>query len=113
LVQDKMIEDRGFEGIELMKEIVYRCNRKRLTLISHYEEEEKKRIEEENRIREEEEKNRIEEVEKMRQEDHLLQLSVNIAPEAKGKEIEAEPHSLVLVLQEKLEAQGAEQEKIK
>ncbi|MCI92618.1 hypothetical protein A2U01_0113914, partial [Trifolium medium] len=41
----------------------------------------------------------------MRQEDHLLQLSVNIALEAKGKEIEAEPHPLVLALQEKIEAQ--------
>ncbi|MCI65285.1 hypothetical protein A2U01_0086543, partial [Trifolium medium] len=49
----------------------------------------------------------------MRQEDNLLQVSLNIAPEAKGKEIEAEPHPLVLALQEKLEAQGAEQEKIK
>ncbi|MCI80218.1 hypothetical protein A2U01_0101489 [Trifolium medium] len=38
---------------------------------------------------------------------------MNIAPEAKGKEIEAEHHPLVLALQEKLEAQGAEQEKIK
>ncbi|MCI54906.1 hypothetical protein A2U01_0076156, partial [Trifolium medium] len=63
--------------------------------------------------REEEEKNRIWEVEKMRQEDHLLQLSVDITPEAKGKEIEAEPHPLVLVLQEKLETQSVEQEKIK
>ncbi|MCI82199.1 hypothetical protein A2U01_0103473, partial [Trifolium medium] len=73
--------------------------------------EEKKRIEEEeNRKREEEEKNIIEEEEKMRQEDHQMQLSVIIAPEAKGKEIEAKPHPLVLVLQEKLEAQGAEQE---
>ncbi|MCI85258.1 hypothetical protein A2U01_0106537, partial [Trifolium medium] len=35
-----------------------------------------------------------------------MQLSVNFAPEAKGNEIEAEPHPLVLVLQEKLEAQG-------
>ncbi|MCI55618.1 hypothetical protein A2U01_0076869, partial [Trifolium medium] len=33
--------------------------------------------------------------------------------EAKGKEIEAEPHPLVLALQEKIEAQGVEQEKIK
>ncbi|MCI71435.1 hypothetical protein A2U01_0092698, partial [Trifolium medium] len=49
----------------------------------------------------------------MRQEDHLLQISVEITPEAKGKEIEVEPHPLVLVLQEKLEAQGAEQQKIK
>ncbi|MCI87371.1 hypothetical protein A2U01_0108654, partial [Trifolium medium] len=62
---------------------------------------------------EEEEKNRLWEVEKMRQEDHLLQLSLKIAPEAKVKEIEAEPHPLILALQEKLEAQGAEQEKIK
>ncbi|MCI75102.1 hypothetical protein A2U01_0096369, partial [Trifolium medium] len=46
----------------------------------------------------------------MRKEDHLLQLSVDITPEAKGKEIEAEPHPLMLILQEKLEAQGAEQE---
>ncbi|MCI65131.1 hypothetical protein A2U01_0086389, partial [Trifolium medium] len=42
-----------------------------------------------------------------------MQLSVNITPEAKGKEIEAEPHPLVLVLQDKLEAQSVEQEKIK
>ncbi|MCI55716.1 hypothetical protein A2U01_0076967 [Trifolium medium] len=42
-----------------------------------------------------------------------MQLSVNLTPEDKGKEIEAEPHPLVLVLQEKLEAQSMEQEKIK
>ncbi|MCI72225.1 hypothetical protein A2U01_0093488, partial [Trifolium medium] len=68
------------------------------------EEEEKKRLEdEENRKREEEEeKNRLWEVKKMRQEDKLLQLSLNIAPESKGKEIEAEPHPLVLALQEKI-----------
>ncbi|MCI97186.1 hypothetical protein A2U01_0118487, partial [Trifolium medium] len=49
----------------------------------------------------------------MRQEDKQLQLSVDITPEAKGKEIEAVPHPLMFALQEKLEAQGAEQEKIK
>ncbi|MCI98265.1 hypothetical protein A2U01_0119568, partial [Trifolium medium] len=49
----------------------------------------------------------------MRQEDKLLHLSVDTTPEAKGKETEAEPHPLMLALQEKLEAQGAEQEKIK
>ncbi|MCI40279.1 hypothetical protein A2U01_0061512, partial [Trifolium medium] len=113
--------------------MVERCNRKRLTLTPDYdprivdhvvnemvlvlnaleeeffkaEEKEKNRLEEEeNRKREEEKKNRIEEEEKMRKEDQLLQLSLNIAPEAKGKEIVAEPHPLVLVLQEKLEAQG-------
>ncbi|MCI87923.1 hypothetical protein A2U01_0109208, partial [Trifolium medium] len=64
------------------------------------EEEEKKRLEEEeNRKREEEEeKNRLWEVEKMRQEDKLLQLSLDTTPEAKGKEIEAEPHPLMLAM---------------
>ncbi|MCI37141.1 hypothetical protein A2U01_0058365, partial [Trifolium medium] len=111
-----MIQDRGVEGIELMKEMVERCNRKRLTLTPDYdpvvvdhvaneivlalnaleedfvkaEEEEKKRLEEEENRR------RIEEEEKMRKEDKLLQLSMNIAPESKGKEIVAEPHPLVL-----------------
>ncbi|MCI61845.1 hypothetical protein A2U01_0083102, partial [Trifolium medium] len=60
-----------------------------------------------------EEKLRKEEEEKQRQEDQLKHLSVNITPEAKGKEIVAEPHPLVLVLQEKLEARSAEQERIK
>ncbi|MCI92057.1 hypothetical protein A2U01_0113353, partial [Trifolium medium] len=31
-IQEKMIEDQGFECIELMKEMVERCNRKRLTI---------------------------------------------------------------------------------
>ncbi|MCI42658.1 hypothetical protein A2U01_0063895, partial [Trifolium medium] len=31
-VQDKMIEERSFEGIEFMKEMFERCNRKRLTM---------------------------------------------------------------------------------
>ncbi|MCI82258.1 hypothetical protein A2U01_0103532, partial [Trifolium medium] len=62
--------------------------------------EELTKAEEEAKRREEEEKRRIEEEEeKKRQEDHQMQLSVNITPEAKGKEIEAEPHPLVLVLQ--------------
>ncbi|MCI79730.1 hypothetical protein A2U01_0101001, partial [Trifolium medium] len=61
----------------------------------------------------EEEKLRKEEEEKQRQEDQQKLLSVNITPEAKGKEIEADPHPLVLVLQEKLEAQIVEQEKLK
>ncbi|MCI61052.1 hypothetical protein A2U01_0082308, partial [Trifolium medium] len=66
------------------------------------EQEEKKRLEEEeNRKREEEEKNRLWEVEKMRQGDKLLQLSLDTTPKAKGKEIEAEPHPLMLAMQEK------------
>ncbi|MCI40475.1 hypothetical protein A2U01_0061708, partial [Trifolium medium] len=109
----KMIEDRGAEGIELMKEMVECCNRKRLTITPDYdsvvvdhvanemvlalnaleeefvktEEEEKKRVEEEeNRRREEEEeKSIIEEEDKMRKEDQLLQLSLNIASVSKGK----------------------------
>ncbi|MCI85831.1 hypothetical protein A2U01_0107110, partial [Trifolium medium] len=72
--------------------------------------EEKKRLEEEEKRRreeeEEEEKNRLLEVEKMRQEDKLLQISLDTTPEAKGNEIEAEPHPLMLAMQEKLEAQG-------
>ncbi|MCI74101.1 hypothetical protein A2U01_0095365, partial [Trifolium medium] len=63
------------------------------------EEEEKKRVDEEKKRIEEEE-------EKKRQEDQQMQLSVNLTPEGKGKKIEAEPHPLVLVLQEKLEAQS-------
>ncbi|MCI50294.1 hypothetical protein A2U01_0071538, partial [Trifolium medium] len=61
----------------------------------------------------EEEKLRKDKEEKQRQDDQQKQLSVNITPEAKGKGIKAEPHPLVLVLQEKLEAQMVEQEKIK
>ncbi|MCI38720.1 hypothetical protein A2U01_0059949, partial [Trifolium medium] len=56
---------------------------------------------------------RKEEEEKQRQEDQMKQLSVKITPEAKGKGIEVEPHPLVLELQEKLEAQSVEQQKIK
>ncbi|MCI95327.1 hypothetical protein A2U01_0116625, partial [Trifolium medium] len=40
-------------------------------------------------------------------------LSVNITPEDKGKEVADEPHPLVLLLQEQLAAQKAEQEHIK
>ncbi|MCI84472.1 hypothetical protein A2U01_0105750, partial [Trifolium medium] len=40
-------------------------------------------------------------------------LSVNITPEGKGKEVADEPHPLVLLLQEQLVAQKAEQEQIK
>ncbi|MCI63654.1 hypothetical protein A2U01_0084911, partial [Trifolium medium] len=39
-------------------------------------------------------------------------LSVNVSPKVKGKEIAEEPHPLVLILQEQLEAQKVEQEKI-
>ncbi|MCI21696.1 hypothetical protein A2U01_0042865, partial [Trifolium medium] len=126
-----MIEERGIDGIKLMKEMVERCQRKRLTLTPHYDprvenfvvnevlslfkqfEEDQTKAEKEAKRREEEEKRRIEEEEKKRQEDQQRQLSVNITPEAKGKEIEAEPHPLVLILQEQLEAQKVEQEKIK
>ncbi|MCI73087.1 hypothetical protein A2U01_0094351 [Trifolium medium] len=38
---------------------------------------------------------------------------MNIAPEDKGKEVATEPHPLVLLLQEQLAAQKAEQEQIK
>ncbi|MCI61496.1 hypothetical protein A2U01_0082753, partial [Trifolium medium] len=62
---------------------------------------------------EEEEKRRKEEEEKKKQEELQKLLSVNITPEDKGKEIAVEPHPLVLILQEQLEAQKVEQEKIK
>ncbi|MCI38943.1 hypothetical protein A2U01_0060172, partial [Trifolium medium] len=94
-IQQKMIEERGIDGIKLMKEMVECCKRKRLTLTPHYdsrvedfvvnevlslfkqveeefvkaEEEAKRREEEEQRKREEEEKLRKEEEEKQRQED--------------------------------------------
>ncbi|MCI67452.1 hypothetical protein A2U01_0088711, partial [Trifolium medium] len=59
----------------------------------------------------EEEKKRIEEEEeKKRQED---QSKLLVLHENKGKEVATEPHPLVLVLQEQLEAQKVEQEKIK
>ncbi|MCI64937.1 hypothetical protein A2U01_0086195, partial [Trifolium medium] len=32
-----MIEERGIDGIKLMKEMVECCNRKRLTLTPHYD----------------------------------------------------------------------------
>ncbi|MCI65538.1 hypothetical protein A2U01_0086796, partial [Trifolium medium] len=68
----------------------------------------------EKRKREEEEKKRIEEEEKKRLEDQQKQISVNIAPEDKGKQVvESEPHPLVLVLQENFEAHQVEQEKLK
>ncbi|MCI60217.1 hypothetical protein A2U01_0081472, partial [Trifolium medium] len=48
-----------------------------------------------------------------KQEEQQKLLSVNITPEDKGKEIAVEPHPLVLILQDQLEAQMVEQEKIK
>ncbi|MCI97316.1 hypothetical protein A2U01_0118617, partial [Trifolium medium] len=67
--------------------------------------------EEEAKKRQEEEKRRIEEEEKKWQEDQQKQLSVNIAPGDKGKQVvESEPRPLVLVLQEKFEAHQVEQE---
>ncbi|MCI62914.1 hypothetical protein A2U01_0084171, partial [Trifolium medium] len=68
--------------------------------------EELSKAEEEAKRREEEEKRRQEEEEKKRQEEQQKLLSVNVTPEDKGKQIETEPHPLVLVLQEKLEAQS-------
>ncbi|MCI45896.1 hypothetical protein A2U01_0067135, partial [Trifolium medium] len=71
-----MIEKRGIDGIKLMKEMVERCKRKRLTLTPHYDprveefvvnevlsvfkmfEEEETKAEEEAKRREEEEKRR-------------------------------------------------------
>ncbi|MCI52942.1 hypothetical protein A2U01_0074188, partial [Trifolium medium] len=76
-----MIEERGIDGLKLMKEMVDRCNRKRLTQTPHYdpifeemvmnkvlsdfnlfeeeffkaEEEEKRRKEEEDKRKQEEE----------------------------------------------------------
>ncbi|MCI95722.1 hypothetical protein A2U01_0117021, partial [Trifolium medium] len=61
----------------------------------------------------EEEKKRLEEEEKKLQEEQQRKLSVNVSPKDKGKEVADEPHPLVLVLQEQLEAQKVEQEKIK
>ncbi|MCI71368.1 hypothetical protein A2U01_0092631, partial [Trifolium medium] len=65
---------------------------------------------------EEEEKRRKEEEEKKRQEEQQKMLSVDVSPKDKGKEaaIEIEPpHPLVLLLQEQLAVQKAEQEQIK
>ncbi|MCI89184.1 hypothetical protein A2U01_0110472, partial [Trifolium medium] len=68
-------------------------------------EEELSKAAEEAKRRKEEEGRRIEEEENKRQEDQQKQLSVNFAPEDKGKQVvESEPHPLVLVLQEKFEA---------
>ncbi|MCI56712.1 hypothetical protein A2U01_0077963, partial [Trifolium medium] len=61
-------------------------------------------FEEEEVKAKEEEKRRKEEEEKKKQEEQLKLLSVNITPEDKGKEVAAEPHPLVLILQEQLEA---------
>ncbi|MCI24844.1 hypothetical protein A2U01_0046030, partial [Trifolium medium] len=36
-IQKKMIEERGVDGLKLMKEMVECCNRKRLTLTPHYD----------------------------------------------------------------------------
>ncbi|MCI62091.1 hypothetical protein A2U01_0083348, partial [Trifolium medium] len=36
-IQEKMIEDRGIDGLKLMEEMVERCKRKRLTLTPHYD----------------------------------------------------------------------------
>ncbi|MCI39232.1 hypothetical protein A2U01_0060463, partial [Trifolium medium] len=103
--------------------MVERCNRKRLTLAPHYD----PRVEdfvvnevlsvfksfEEELTKAEEEKRRFEEEEKKKLEEQHKILSVNIAPEDKGKDVAEEPHPLVLVLQEQLEAHKVEQEKIK
>ncbi|MCI52947.1 hypothetical protein A2U01_0074193, partial [Trifolium medium] len=68
----------------------------------------------EEKRRLEEEKKRIEEEEKKRQKAQQKQFSENITPEDRGKQaVESEPHPLVLVLQEQLEAQKVEQQKIK
>ncbi|MCI70605.1 hypothetical protein A2U01_0091868, partial [Trifolium medium] len=69
-----MIEERGIDGLKLMKEMVERCNRKRLTLTPHYNPRVEdyvvnevllvfKYFEEELSKAEEEEKRRIEEEE--------------------------------------------------
>ncbi|MCI48883.1 hypothetical protein A2U01_0070126, partial [Trifolium medium] len=102
---------------------------KRLTLTPHYDprvedyvvndvlsvfklfDEELSKAEEEAKRIEEEEKRRIKEEKKKRQEDQQKQLSVNLTPEGKGKEVESEPHPLVLALQEQFEAHKVEQEK--
>ncbi|MCI55036.1 hypothetical protein A2U01_0076286, partial [Trifolium medium] len=94
--------------------------RKRLTLTPHYD----PRVEEfvvndvlsvfklfeEGEVKAEEEENRRkEEEEKKKQEEQQKKLSVNITPEDKWKEVAIEPHPLVLILQEQLAAQKAEQ----
>ncbi|MCI63080.1 hypothetical protein A2U01_0084337, partial [Trifolium medium] len=67
-----------------------------LSVFKSFEEELTKAEKEANR-RVEEEKRRIKEEEKKRQEDQQQQLSVNFAPEDKGKQVvESEPHPLVL-----------------
>ncbi|MCI41757.1 hypothetical protein A2U01_0062991 [Trifolium medium] len=68
---------------------------------------------EEDLVKAEEEKRRLEEEEKNKLEEQQKILSENVASEDKGKEVVTEPHPLVLVLQEQLEAQKIELEKIK
>ncbi|MCI30595.1 hypothetical protein A2U01_0051805, partial [Trifolium medium] len=76
-IQEKMIEERGVDGLKLMQEMVERCQRKRLTLTPHYDprveeivvndvlsmfklfEEEQNKAEEEAKRIKEEEKRRI------------------------------------------------------
>ncbi|MCI39422.1 hypothetical protein A2U01_0060653, partial [Trifolium medium] len=72
-----------------------------------------KSFEEEQVKAEEEEKRRLEEEEKKKQEEQQMMSSLHITSVDKGKEVAAEPHPLILLLQEQLAAQKAEQEKIK
>ncbi|MCI27687.1 hypothetical protein A2U01_0048887, partial [Trifolium medium] len=99
-----------------------RCKRKRLTLTPHYDPRVEefvvndvlsvfKHFEDERVKAEEEEKRRKKEEEKNKQEEKQKLLSVAVTPEDKGKAVEHDP--LVLLLQEQLEIQKAEQEKIK
>ncbi|MCI46498.1 hypothetical protein A2U01_0067738, partial [Trifolium medium] len=101
-----------------------RCKRKRLTLTPHYDPRVEEIVvnevlsafnlfEEELVKAEEEEKRRKEEEEKKEQEEKLKLLSLNKSPEDKGQTSAYEHDPLLLLLQEQLAAQKAEQEQIK
>ncbi|MCI39875.1 hypothetical protein A2U01_0061107, partial [Trifolium medium] len=110
-VQEKMIEERGLVGLNKMKEIFERCNRKRLTLIPHYD----LRVEEivvnevlsafnlfeEEFVKAEEEKKRRKEAEEKRQqeeEEKLKRLFELATQEDKGQTSAYEHDPLLLIV---------------
>ncbi|MCI21707.1 hypothetical protein A2U01_0042876, partial [Trifolium medium] len=132
----KKIEGRGMEAVKMIMESVERCQAKRLTLTPHYdirvedfvvnevlsvfkkaEEDEVKAKEEAKKRQEEEEKKSQEEKQKMLLEntttDCLMIKTSERVIEDKGKALASEHDPLVLILQEQLATQKAEQELLK
>ncbi|MCI23541.1 hypothetical protein A2U01_0044722, partial [Trifolium medium] len=119
------------KAVKMVMESVERCKVKRLTLTPHYDprveefvvnevlsmfkqaEEEEAKAEEEEKRKQEEEKRQQEEKQKMLTENVTSDNMMVNSSEDKGKAVASEHDPLVLILQEQLATQKAEQELLK